>query len=267
MIVGIALAIVGVGSVATPASFLAIVALVAAGSLREFAALVRRGGVGFSPPLASAGVFAYLVSAYLGRIERDESTLLGALLLASLIHGTLRGAERRLLRAGACVLGVLYVGKLLSYFIGLRAVPRIGGALCVEAIAVVVFTDVFAMLVGTRFGRTPLTPLSPRKTVEGALGGLLAGTLAGAELLAALPPHLPLWAGAAVGAFVSAAAQVGDVVESAFKRDAGIKDAGTTLAGHGGLLDRFDSFLFAGIAFRYAMQALAVAGVFRLPAP
>jgi phosphatidate cytidylyltransferase len=109
------------------------------------------------------------------------------------------------------------------------------------------------MLVGTTIGRTPLTSISPKKTWEGAIGGLVATIACGASfgLIPAL--HIPWWDGIVIGAFTSVAAQAGDIVESAIKRDARVKDAGSFLAGHGGILDRFDSYTFGGIAFYAAL--------------
>ena len=123
-------------------------------------------------------------------------------------------------------------------------------------IAIVALTDGFAMLIGTRFGRTPLSPISPRKTIEGSIGGLAVAVLAAIAI--GLTPwlRLPWWEGAFIGVITSIAAQAGDLVESALKRDARVKDAGSLIAGHGGVLDRFDSYLFGGIAFYFALYVV-----------
>ena len=156
-------------------------------------------------------------------------------------------------RSGLTLLGVLYIGKLISYFIAIRALPTIGAAATMWAIVMIAFTDIFAMIVGTSVGRTPLTPISPKKTVEGAVGGLVFAIAAG--IGGALTPwlHLALWQGAVIGAIVSLGAQAGDLVESAFKRDALVKDAGSLILGHGGVLDRFDSYIFGGVAMYFAL--------------
>jgi phosphatidate cytidylyltransferase len=121
------------------------------------------------------------------------------------------------------------------------------------ALVLIAFTDIFAMLVGTSIGRTPMTAISPRKTWEGAAGGLAAATLAGAAFALLGAVHMPWWHGAIIGALTSLAAQAGDLVESALKRDALVKDAGTAIGSHGGWLDRFDSYIFGGVAFYGAL--------------
>jgi phosphatidate cytidylyltransferase len=131
-------------------------------------------------------------------------------------------------------------------------------------IVLIACTDIFAMLVGSALGRRPLTPLSPGKTVEGAVGGFAAALLAGAAIALVPFAHVAWWQGAVVGAIVSVAAQAGDLVESALKRDARVKDAGRLIAGHGGVLDRFDSYIFGGIAFYFALFAIGVISQNRL---
>lgn len=105
--------------------------------------------------------------------------------------------------------------------------------------------DTGAYLVGRAIGRTKLLPqVSPKKTVEGLLGGMVLSVAVGAALARAWPVlTLPQWAACAL--VVAVASTLGDLLESAFKREAGVKDSGTLLPGHGGLLDRFDGFLLA----------------------
>ncbi len=246
---GIVLAAIVLGSIATVPTFTLVVLAIALGSLWELAGLSARKGQGLIFPVAALAVAIYIVLAALGLQHAYEKTLLGFTVIASLGFGLFGERQGYFARSAFTVFGVLYIGWLGSYFLALRNLPHAGAAYAVASIVVIAFTDIFAMLVGTTIGRTPLTSISPRKTVEGAVGGFVASTLVGASL--ALVPVMGMhwWEGAFVGALTSVAAQAGDIVESALKRDASVKDAGTIMAGHGGILDRFDSYSFGGIAF------------------
>ena len=152
------------------------------------------------------------------------------------------------------VIGCLYIGFLLSSFVLLRGIPgwltvkpfglaHLGAWLMLYAAACVWATDTFAYFIGKAFGRTPLAPtLSPGKTVEGAIGGLLGATLVGVSF--GLWIHLPWHHSLAIGLIAGLAGQIGDLFESALKREIGIKDFGQLMPGHGGMLDRVDSLLF-----------------------
>ena len=110
-------------------------------------------------------------------------------------------------------------------------------AVCVWA------TDTFAYFVGRGCGKHKLSPiLSPAKTVEGAIGGLLGAV--GVGIIFGLWIHLPIFRAVGVGLIAGIVGQIGDLFESALKRELGIKDFGSVMPGHGGALDRFDSLLF-----------------------
>jgi phosphatidate cytidylyltransferase len=151
----------------------------------------------------------------------------------------------------------MYLGKLLSYFVLLRQSPH-GAAFTVWVIVLVALTDIFGMIGGLRFGRTKMAPrLSPHKTWEGAFVAFVVATLAGVALSFVPQIAQPWWLGLVLGASCAVAAEVGDLFESALKRNAQIKDSGQLIAGHGGVLDRFDSYLVAGVV---AYTVLALAG-------
>jgi phosphatidate cytidylyltransferase len=254
--VGLLLAIVGVGSVFWFPAFLLLCTAIAVGCLWEFAQLSARKGPALEFPVALAATILYFGLTYLRLIHRYEGVLLAATVVIALVTALSSTSGGAFARSGFTLLGVLYIGKLTTYFIAIRLIPGIGIAATVMVIVIIALTDVFAMLIGTRLGRTPLSPISPRKTVEGSVGGLAVAVLAAAGM--GLTPwlHLPWWEGAFIGAVTSIAAQAGDLVESAFKRDASVKDAGSLIAGHGGVLDRFDSYLFGGIAFYFALYVV-----------
>jgi phosphatidate cytidylyltransferase len=264
VVVGLLLAIVGLGSAFWPPAFLVLTTAIAVGCLWEFAQLSARKGPALEFPVALAATIGYMGLTYLGLIHRFEGVLLAATLVISLVAALFSSSGGAFARSGYTLLGVLYIGKLTTYFLAIRRIPEIGTAATIMVIVTIAMTDVFAMLIGTRFGRTPLSPISPRKTVEGSVGGLVVAV--GVAVAIGVGPwlRLPWWEGAFIGVVTSVAAQAGDLVESALKRDARVKDAGSLIAGHGGVLDRFDSYLFGGIAFYFALYVLGVISVHRV---
>jgi phosphatidate cytidylyltransferase len=258
IVVGLLLAIVGIGSVFWLPAFLLVCTAIAVGCLWEFAQLSARKGPALEFPVALCAIVLYFGLTYFRLIHRYEGVLLAATVVVALVTALFSTNGGAFARSGYTLLGVLYIGKLVSYFIAIRLIPDIGVAATVMVILLIALTDIFAMVIGRRFGRTPLSPVSPRKTVEGSVGGLCVAVLAGIAI--GLTPwlRLPWWEGAFIGAVTSIAAQAGDLVESALKRDARVKDAGSLIAGHGGVLDRFDSYIFGGIAFYFALYVLGV---------
>jgi phosphatidate cytidylyltransferase len=164
--------------------------------------------------------------------------------------------QRGFLTGVSALFGALYIGGLFGFLLRLRESSH--GLLATVFVFVVVWvTDAAAYFAGRSFGRHPLLPrVSPGKTWEGSLTGLLAGVAVAALLFAAT--HRGLGEGALVGAAVSVAGQIGDLVESNFKRFVGAKDSGTVLPGHGGVLDRFDSALFALPAAYYLLKGIGL---------
>jgi len=233
-----------VGAVWWGGSFLLfLVALLAAVGIGEFDNLSR--GWGFHPftVLEGAGAAFFLIVAHLGMgswLLPGLAAILVAVLLAWLLQGNRREAA---VDAAVTILGILYVGFLLSFLIWIRGLPQ-GRSLALLLLASVWTTDAVAYFVGLALGRHPLSPrISPKKSWEGAVAGF-AGGIVGAAALGWLL-GLPLGVSLALGASCSLAGQLGDLVESAFKRSAGVKDSGGLLPGHGGVLDRFDALFFA----------------------
>jgi phosphatidate cytidylyltransferase len=246
---GLLLAAIVFASIATVPTFTAALLVVCLISLWELAGLTARNGGPLNFPVAAVAITVYIVLAALGLQHAYEKPLLACTIFASFAVSLAGSRQGFLARSAFTVFGVLYIGWLGSYFLALRNQPHYGATYAATSIVAIAFTDIFAMLVGTTLGRTPLTSISPRKTWEGAIGGFVATTAVCASFGIVHLLDVTWWQGALIGAITSFAAQTGDIVESALKRDALVKDTGTLLAGHGGILDRFDSYTFGGIAF------------------
>jgi CDP-diglyceride synthetase len=174
--------------------------------------------------------------------------LLGVLALISAVgfaeilylygHGTMPGFERPLGYGLGFTAALLYIPVLLGHLYLLRAAGPQGRPEALVTVAVVWATDLVAFFAGRHLGRRKLAPrLSPGKTVEGAIAGVLAGVVVAVIGFGG--------GGAPFGLAVAGAAVVGDLFESWLKRRARVKDSGTILPGHGGVLDRFDSLILA----------------------
>lgn len=242
------------------------------------------GGRPFSLVGVPASALLVLAAAWAGGIA--GWSLLAWTVLLALTLGTLAGSvflrgpeEGPLAAVTVTVFGALYAGATLSFAVHLRTFPGVsdgsvgwtGAWLVMLPLVATWMGDTFAYFTGHRWGRRKLRPgVSPGKTVEGGIGGLV-GAAGGAALFAALflAPDpvvgsagtasvgviLPVLPAALLGLLIGGVAQVADLAESLLKREAGVKDSGVILPGHGGVLDRFDAVFFT-LPFTYAMLFL-----------
>jgi phosphatidate cytidylyltransferase len=161
---------------------------------------------------------------------------------------------------GYSLFGLLYISLSLGLLINLRHHWSADAAsLSITVPLLLIFTlwinDTMAYIVGSFIGKTQLSPISPKKTWEGTIGGILLSIVV-MVALANFTNRLSLFHTAIIAALTSIAGTYGDLFESKLKRLAGVKDSGTLMPGHGGFLDRFDSLLFAStIVWLYAMIA------------
>lgn len=170
--------------------------------------------------------------------------LLAGLLIASLIWALYDKGEHPTADWAMTVASALYLGFLLSHFVTLR-LRADGTAWVVMVLALTWLDDTAAYFAGSAWGRHKLWPrISPKKTWEGLIGGTVAALIAG-PLLGTWLLGLAWWQGLALAALIAMAAPFGDFSISLFKRMARVKDSSKLIPGHGGMLDRLDSLLFA----------------------
>lgn len=156
------------------------------------------------------------------------------------------------------IAGGVYIGWMLSYWIGLRILDN-GRVWVYLAMFIIFASDTGAFFIGKKWGRNKLAvTISPQKTWEGALGGVVSAVLGASIVFIVLgyiePLPLNYWQLIPFAFLISIFAQFGDLVESVLKRNAGVKESGRFLPGHGGILDRFDSHIFVGVlAYHYVL--------------
>jgi phosphatidate cytidylyltransferase len=249
VVVGLIVAAIGLACVFVPWAFYVLLLAIGLASIYELNRLCEIKGQPLEYQVAVVGVCAYIAMAVFGMIHKWEGVLLTGIVVAAFCIGMYGEQKGYFARTAYTLLAVLYIGKLLTYFVFIRQIPGTGLAMTIYVIVTIALTDIFGMLIGSAVGRHQLTKISPKKTIEGSLGALaiVVGFAVAATWIPQL--HLVWWQGAVLGAFTCIAAQAGDLAESALKRDAGVKDAGDMIVGHGGVLDRFDSYLFGGVAF------------------
>lgn len=196
-------------------------------------------GAAWGPEWALAGFFSTLPLAFLFKAAA------GAMPSAASVSVT--------------VLGSAWIGLGLAFLVLLRELPEHGFLTVLTVVLAVFASDTMAFAAGRVLGRHKMAPLtSPGKTWEGFVAGTIAAVLVPFfafydEDFLTVPESL------ALGALIAVAGPIGDLFESAVKRDSGVKDSGRILLGHGGMLDRLDAFLFTGVAAYYLLKAFGAA--------
>lgn len=234
-------------------ALLAVAALVAADEFYRMARPLR--------PLVLAGylgVEATLVGAELGGIEWMLGGFLATFLVAFLLFLVASTRAPATVAISGTVSGAAWIGFGLGFLILLRDVPSHGRLVTLAVLIAVWADDTLAYLVGRLVGRHRFSPtLSPKKTWEGFVAGTAGAIFATfVAFYDTRHTYLAIWQAVVLGAVVAVAGALGDLFESALKRDMEVKDSGRILAGHGGVLDRVDAFLFALPAAYFTLLAL-----------
>jgi phosphatidate cytidylyltransferase len=233
----------------------ALVAVAAFVAVHEFVTVAR-----FLRPLAPAvygGVFLALLGAKLGGIEWLLAGFLATFALGFVLQLLASTRAPTTAALGSTILGSAWIGLGLGFVLLLRQMHTEGRLIAFTVVLTVFAADTVAYLVGRVAGRHRLAPrVSPKKTWEGLAGGVLAAVFVSFVALYDTRHHyLSVWQAVVLGLVVVTAAVLGDLFESALKRDLEVKDTGSLLGGHGGVLDRVDALLFAAPAAYFLVVA------------
>lgn len=247
-------------------AFTAFVALQVAIGLTEFYRMMR--GKGHHPHFTLGligGITLVAVAFRPSLAPLDFLITAGVMLLLAL--GLRRASGRGIVESMAVTaFGVVYVGWLSAHLVMLRELPWTAGTRYEDGASYVLLAffltwscDTGAYAFGRLLGRTrPWTTISPRKSVEGSLGGLAVAVASAFVARAWFAPYLGRWDAATLGVLVGVFAQVGDLVESLLKRDAQAGDSSDFIPGHGGVLDRFDSLYFGAPLVYYYLRLVVL---------
>jgi phosphatidate cytidylyltransferase len=238
-------------------------AITAMFGLWEFYGLVRTSGKGQPVIWLGMALALLLIFEPLLKWDNDGGILLSASVVLPLLWVMLRKN-----RDGACsawaftagaftLVGIMYLGWIASRYTALVQLKN-GLDWVILALFCTFACDTSAYFVGHLLGRHKMAPgISPGKTWEGAAGGLAGAIIIGVLVAWFFKLPMGVWRAIGLSAVISLFAQTGDLVESLFKRNMGAKDSGHTLPGHGGVLDRIDSVVFAGLVVYYYVIWLA----------
>lgn len=251
IIIGVFLAFFTVFWEAFP--FFIMIILISLLGLKELYSMAQKKGYRPSYILGSA-LTLYFIMITVGNVyclnDSIRNVIITLLILLTFIFQLFKKDYSQVLaEISITIFGSIYLGYFLSFLLKIKGLPN-GNYYLISLLMITWGNDVGAYLVGTKFGKYKIFPkISPKKTIEGSIGGIIFGI----AVTFALKNWLNLTFNGllSLGLLISIIAQLGDLFESILKRGSGIKDSGTTIPGHGGILDAFDSLIFAAPIFYY----------------
>lgn len=221
------------------------IALICVLAMYEFLALGRAKGYQLPIPLCIGIMLIILAAFILPQLSVELGMFTALLLIPASYVFSKNPLEDSLPSSAIAVLATTYVGLLGGSLIRLRQDFPVGWKLVFFLLLVVWLGDSGAYYVGKKFGKRKLSPrISPKKTIEGLVGGFIASIITALVIHFTFFREFPLVHAVIAGVLLSFAGVTGDLAESMWKRSAAVKDSGTLIPGHGGFLDRFDSILF-----------------------
>ena len=233
----------------------ALVAVAALVALHEYGVLIRP----LRPLVLGAylGALLILLAARLGGYDWVLGGVLATLLVTFVVHGAAETRQPPTVAIGATILGTTWIALGLAHILLLRQLDAHGRLVLFTVLLAVWAADTLALFAGKLLGRHKLAPvMSPGKTWEGFLAGTLAAVAVSFfALYEDREDFLSIWQAVVLGLVIAVAGVLGDLFESAVKRDMQVKDSGRLLGGHGGVLDRIDALLFAAPAAFYLVLA------------
>jgi len=242
-------------------------------ALLEFFRMAEFKGIKPATKTTLFSSFVIIISTYLENIGLIEGEISNSILTICKVGKCtlilLQPKPGTISDIAASIFGLFYLGFLPSYWIKLRGLDSViissnqdfmsfenlsnttGLHLTLTSCFLIVASDIGSYFIGKSFGKTSLSPISPSKTIEGLIGGISCSVSLAIFFAFLMNWENPLFVGILYGISISLMALVGDLIESMMKRDAKIKDSGTFLPGHGGILDRIDSYIFTPSVLYY----------------
>ncbi len=216
----------------------------------EFSKMLKSKSIYSNYILGLLSVFFIIVNSYLNLISFEAVAII--IVLFILIAELFRNKASAIMNIGGTLTGIFYIGLFAASIIRLREFPftennyEQGGLLIISILASIWICDSAAYFLGTAFGSHKLFPrVSPNKSWEGAISGFIFAILTMILAKVLVIDYLSYIDVLIIGFIIGTVGQIGDLVESLIKRDANVKDSSSVIPGHGGIFDRFDSFLFS----------------------